>query len=292
MTLHLRRLAALPLPLALVAAFATGCCHLPYIYFANGVVESSAEETNAKGPTLDIVVDAKRLATVKRVAVVPFRDLSYRDDEPLAVFPDQLLSGIVTWNHDSAGELFAEHFEEVLLTSGAVEVVERSRLKAVFDEKALQAAGVVSDAMLPDVVAGSAGADAVLVGTITQGTLYRPDRAEVVGSQMLGVSVRLIDTRDGRILAAGRDFMMDAERIPEPQRLMRTIAERVLKPLTDALSAAHKANPDVEMPEREDYMAPPAPAVPSSDEPALPPAASKDVDQEQVGVTKPAPQAH
>ena len=44
-----------------MATLVTGCCHLPYIYVANSTVEASAEETNAKGPTMDVVATAERL---------------------------------------------------------------------------------------------------------------------------------------------------------------------------------------------------------------------------------------
>ena len=237
---------ALVLPLSLCAA-----CAWPVIAMSRSVLQARAAEVNAGGPSLDVAAPVQ-LATVRRVAVMEFRDLSFRDDKDV-VYPDHPLEGRMLYNHPAAGLIFAEHFEEQLLKGGVVEVAERGRMAAVLHEQALQQTGV-TDGPLPEIVAGTAGADAVLLGTITQGLVYQPNDPAVPYFTTFAVHVRLVDTRDGRILAFGHDTILDVAQLPDVQATIRAVAQRLGTALGDAIADARRAHPRAQAPEREEYM--------------------------------------
>ncbi|MGA1354996.1 MAG: hypothetical protein ACO32I_09515, partial [Candidatus Limnocylindrus sp.] len=124
-----------------VVTLPLGGCSLAYVLAAERAVDERARSIEEKSPVFEVVAP-EALATVRRVAVVDFRDISYRENGYTEVYPGTPMQGRLIWNHDAASLMLAEHFENQLLTSRAVEVVERSRLTMVLDEQALQASGI------------------------------------------------------------------------------------------------------------------------------------------------------
>lgn len=250
---------------ALFLCGATGCS-VPYGIFSARLMEERAREMDAS-PALLEVVAPESLASVKRIAVVEFRDISYREGGTAPIFTGSPLEGRVLWNHDSAGLIVAEHFEEQLLRTRTVEVVERSRLALVLEEQALQQSGVTGEP-LPEVLAGTAGADAVLLGTITTGAIYQPNDPNIPSAASFAVTIRLVDTRDGRILAFGRESLLrSAPLMPEIQEVLSTLAARLVERLADQIREARRAHPNARPPSREDYMLPRTTPSPSSGTP-------------------------
>ena len=102
----------------------------------------------------DFVLDAQRCGQVHRVAVLPFSDGPGTD-------------GV------NSGNSMAGFVLDRLIQGNRLEVVERSRLKAIMAELDLQAADLV-DPRTAAKVGKLAGVDAVVTGSVSQ---YNYDRA-------------------------------------------------------------------------------------------------------------------
>lgn len=127
----------------------------------------------------------ERCASVQRVAVAPFTD----GPGSLAVGSGNAVVGLVT---------------EELHRTGRYEIVERSRLREIMDELDLQTADLVNPATAAK-VGKLAGVDAIMTGSVTQydrdtGFIAVPYVSTSTSKYLVGVSVRLIDVKDGQII--------------------------------------------------------------------------------------------
>ncbi|MFH1809146.1 MAG: CsgG/HfaB family protein [Pseudomonadota bacterium] len=247
-------------PSILMLALTSSACMAGLV---NEEFRRMADEIKARPPQLE-VLDMSQLASVKRVAVMPFRNLAFGTEGPMEVYRgDGLMAGRVFFAHNGIEELIAERFEELLLKDRAVEVVERCRIAAVLHEQELAQSGVVKSEMMPEMVAASAGADAVLLGTITMEMIYMPDSPDLMSMGMFAIHVRLVDARDGKILAFGRDSFSNVERNINDEQMISELSARLAASLSAAIAEAHKTYPEAVRPAAMPYMQAPV-AVPET----------------------------
>jgi TolB-like protein len=141
------------------------------------------ESTNVK------LTHEKELSTLHRVAVVPLIDAPKSPD-----------SGQIVVN-----AIIAEIYQCPGLT-----VVERSRLKAIMDERSLQTSQL-QDTSVATEIGKIAGADAVILGEVTQyeaqeeyshGAVYVVSAGETKHKHRVGISLRMVDVKTGEVLYA------------------------------------------------------------------------------------------
>src|SRR4051812_23742803 len=95
-------------PFVLLSAALSGC----FAGFVRDEQLRIAATTTLKEPTIE-VLDAAGLAGVKRVAVLPFRNLAWDPGNGLDVWKDDAyLKGRVFGGHKGLPDLFAERVEE------------------------------------------------------------------------------------------------------------------------------------------------------------------------------------
>ncbi|MEW5848710.1 MAG: CsgG/HfaB family protein [Myxococcota bacterium] len=246
---------------AAVAVVGLAGCSFLTIPPSNMMMSQSMREADARGAVVE-VVRPEQLATVRTLAVPPFRDSSWTPGNELEVFrDDSAMRGRMFFPHRAAGEQIAERFEEYFLATKVVDVVERSRLAAVLQEQALGPTDGTKGGqeMLPEVSAGLAGADAVLLGSTTSAFHYVGDRPGVYQMAQIGVHVRLVDKRSGQILAWGEDTAAEASAYVDDQDLITRLATRLTRKVADAILAARKQFPQQAAPERAPHMMPSPP---------------------------------
>jgi hypothetical protein len=138
----------------------------------------------------DLVMDVQRCSQVQRVAVLPFAD----GPGPNAINSGNAVAGFVL---------------DCLVQGGRYQLVERSRLKAIMDERELQAADLIDPATAAE-VGKAAGVDAVITGSVSQ---YDYDKTTVYiyivpvtsWKYCVGATVRIIDVNDGTIIYANSE---------------------------------------------------------------------------------------
>ncbi len=217
--------------LALSLAVSSSACVSSII---NSHLEEEVAATDAQQPSIEVLFP-RELAAVRRVAVLPFENDAWHTKEPLEVYRgDSHMKGRVFSSHTEVGKLLAERFEESLLKAHVLEVVERSRLASVLNEQALQQK--LSPSKYPEMVAAGAGADAVLLGTVTMDMTYLPDDPEILSLGMFAVHMRLVDTHTGRILLFGRDTLGMTASIVNDEVIVSRLSERLAKNLSDVVA--------------------------------------------------------
>jgi curli biogenesis system outer membrane secretion channel CsgG len=138
----------------------------------------------------DLVMDVQRCSEVQRLAVLPFAD----GPGPSGLNSGSAVAGFVL---------------DCLVQGGRYQLVERSRLKAIMDERELQAADLIDPATAAE-VGKAAGVDAVITGSVSQ---YDSDKTVVyihiipviTRSYRVGATVRIIDVNDGMIIYANSE---------------------------------------------------------------------------------------
>jgi curli biogenesis system outer membrane secretion channel CsgG len=246
-------------------------CSTTLAVAVNNQIDANMKALNDSPPQIEIL-DAGQLATVRTIAVVPFRDISWKEDTVFDVFRDHsVMAGRMMMSWPGAGALAAEQFENAFLAHRTLEVLQRTRMARVMDEVALR--GLTGE-VLPEVLAGIAGADAVLLGSVTTAYMYRSDTPEVKALAVFGVNLRLVDTRNGKILAFGRDVVGTSDFYVEYSQLVAESANRLAGRISKEIRAAQKSHPTAKAPEREDHLKGLAPAEPApAPTPAAPPRA-------------------
>lgn len=224
-------------------------------FVANSMQSSYSKELRATPPEI-IVIEEHQLASVNRIAVMPFENLLSDDD--VITFPfmkkDWGVSGAIIFTNKRAGYIISEFIEEDLLRLRVVDVVERSRLKFVIQEQSILQSGLGGE-IIPEIAGATAGADAILVGVIVTGAVYLPDRSMVKHSSRLYIKARLIDARNGKILMTLNDRQTRISYNPDEIYLVyNDISERVASSLTDTIKLARDANPNAKPPEKADFL--------------------------------------
>jgi len=198
----------------------------------------------------------QQLATIKRIAVMPLENLF--GDERIALIKmwpkDLALSGVMFASNEKTGRIISEYIEEHILELGTVDVVERSRLNLVLKEQSLMQSGLGGN-NIPEIVAATAGADAILLGAIVVGASYMPDRASIMTSYRLHIKVRLVDTRNGKVLLAISDRQHFASLNPDDVvELNDFIAQRVAKSISESIKQAREKYPNAKPPTGATYL--------------------------------------
>jgi len=235
-----------------------GCSMLlsPITPFMANSMQAKHSQLLKKTPPQVSVIEKYQLATVDRIAVMPFENL-FGDDKVTHIpfFPkDWGVSGTLYLSNKRNGILLSEYIEEGFLKLKVVDVVERSRLKYVLQEQALFQTGIAKEA-IPEVVAATAGADAILVGVIFIGAVYFPDRSLTKHSARLGIKARLIDTRNGRILMTLSDLQTRTSYNPDDiHTIYDDISNRAASSISEVIKNAREANPNAKPPVKADFL--------------------------------------
>jgi curli biogenesis system outer membrane secretion channel CsgG len=218
---------------------------------ANGEIEKNIDQLNEEPPALEVLVP-DQLATVKKVAVIPFRDISWREEPTFEVFKgDGLMEGQMSMGYPQMGDMAAEHFENALLSTRTVDVLERSRMHLVLDESA---AKISMGEALPEIAAGLAGADAVILGSITTAYMYRSNTPQVISVVVFGITLRVVDARDGRILAYASDVVGQSGIYLEFSSFVAQSTRRLAGILADEIKKARRKHPEARAPQRPEHM--------------------------------------
>jgi len=203
-----------------------------------------------------MILIPQQLATINRIAVMPLDNL-FGDEQikQIKMWPKDLaVSGVMFASNKDTGRIISEYIEEHLLERGAVDVVERSRLNLVLKEQSLMQSGLGGD-YIPEIVAATAGADAILLGAIVVGAMYMPDRSSIMTSYRLHIKVRLVDTRNGKVLLAISDRQHFASLNPDDiVELNDFMAQRVAKFISDSIKHARKKYPNAKPPTGATYL--------------------------------------
>ncbi len=227
----------------------------PITSFMANSTQSKHAQLVRNTPPYVIVIEKYQLATVNRIAVMPFENLFLDEKVTIPFFPkDWGVSGTLLLSNKRSGQMLSEYIEEGLLKLRVVDVVERSRLKFVVQEQALLQSGLVGET-IPEVVGATAGADAIIVGVIIIGAVYFPDRSLAKHSARLCIKARLIDTRNGRILMTLSDRQTRISYNPDDIFLIYDdISNRAASSISDVIVSAREANPNATPPERADFI--------------------------------------
>lgn len=169
------------------------------------------------GPETSNIRYQERLATVKKVAVLPFVDA-----------PGDQAKG--------SGSIVVNAVVRALLQCEDIQVIERSRIRSVIDERKFQRAQL-SDPSVASKIGKLAGADLVFLGEVTQ---YEAQQeyghvgvSVITGggterTHRVGLSVRAVDVKDGRIIYAELGQGVDKKGYSQAAKLA---ADEVLRPL-------------------------------------------------------------
>ena len=222
---------------------------------ANYMLSNHSKHLQAIEPKTMILIP-QQLATIKRIAVMPLENLF--GDERIALIKmwpkDLAVSGVMFASNKKTGRIISEYIEENLLELGTIDVVERSRLNLVLKEQSLMQSGLGGD-YIPEIVAATAGADAILLGAIVVGAMYMPDRSSIMTSYRLHIKVRLVDTRNGKVLLAISDRQHFASLNPDDVvELNDFTAQRVAKFISDSIKHARKKFPNATPPTGATYL--------------------------------------
>ena len=140
---------------------------------ANYMLSNHSKHLQAIEPKTMILIP-QQLATIKRIAVMPLENLF--GDERIALIKmwpkDLAVSGVMFASNKKTGRIISEYIEENLLELGTIDVVERSRLNLVLKEQSLMQSGLGGD-YIPEIVAATAGADAIFPEAIMELDQYR-----------------------------------------------------------------------------------------------------------------------
>lgn len=235
-----------------------GCSFLmsPFTpFYANHVVSDQADLFRETPPQIT-VIESYQLATVNRIAIMPLECL-FKDERLVSApaYPkDWALSGIVFPPNDDIGRVVSEYIEEEFLKIQTVDVVERSRLKYIFQEQAILQEGF-AEGPIPEIIGATAGAEAVLVGAIVGGGIYMPNKMPVKMSVFLPIKARLIDTRNGKILLTLSDTQSRISYNPSELYLVHSdISIRAASSISEAIASAREANPNAKPPEKAEFL--------------------------------------
>ena len=224
---------------------------------ANDMATKESKALRAKEPKTKVLLP-KQIATVKRVAVMPFENL-FEDDKVnnVRIFPkDYVLSGTFYPTSKNTGRIVSEIIEEKLLELRIVDVVERSRLSLILKEQNLMQSGVGGD-VIPEIVAATAGAEAILLGSIVAGGLFIPDRFPIKFAGKIYLKARLVDTRNGKILLTVSDNQTYVSNLPTGLVVMVDhISKRIVDSIGAAFHDSRKNYPDAKPPTRIDFLKP------------------------------------
>ena len=167
-------------------------------------------------PTSDLRYQ-DRLATVNKIAVLPFVDA-----------PGDHAKG--------SGNIVVNAVVRALLQCEGIQVIERSRIKSVIDERKFQRAQL-SDPSVASQIGKLAGAGLVFLGEVTQYeaqqeyghvAVYVVSGGATERTHRVGLSVRAVDVSDGRIVYAELGQGVDKKGYSQAAK---AAAEEVLKPL-------------------------------------------------------------
>jgi len=224
-------------------------------FMANSLQSKHSKKLRETPPEI-IVIENYQLASVKKIAVMPFENL-ISDDKVITIpfFPkDWGVSGAIVLSNKRAGHVLSEFIEEGFLKLRVVDVVERSRLKFVIQEQAILQSGLGGE-IIPEIAGATAGADAILVGAIVTGAIYFPDRSMVKHSSRLYVKTRLIDARNGKILMTLTDRQSRISYNPDEVYLIYDdISKRVADSICETIKIAREANPNAKPPEKAEFL--------------------------------------
>lgn len=226
-----RRLVRLIVAASLLT-LASGCAAV-----VSGMMDQVIRQHNADGPTFFVPQPAV-LAKVHKIVVPDFRvRYASGQKDAITVYAGSPGEGKLWQAAPEFGSVVAEFLEEALLRLPGIDVLERNQLKHLLAEQHMQMSGLVD---APTLTSGQLdGADAILLGTLTQGQLYSPRDPLIPSLLVFGLHVRLLDLRTGRILMVYRDRQMASGTFPDLDRLLDRLANR----FTERLQAARQPEP-------------------------------------------------
>jgi hypothetical protein len=211
--------------IALAALAAPGCA----AYFQGKAFEEMAAQLDREGSDV-YVHDLAKLKQVKKVIIPDFRVIFPTTIHGLfKVFDGSAHEGILFVGDQGMGTLIAEQFEEELLRTRKIEVLERNQLQRILNEMNLQINGFIDN---PGFQPGKfAGADAAILGTITSSMYYMPDDPMLQGFESVSFRLRVIDLRTGAILMLYRDRRLVHGQNVDEDALLREFAKRFVEAL-------------------------------------------------------------
>jgi hypothetical protein len=195
--------------------------------------ESGLMKTSARfnEDAQDVYVhDAARLKGIKKVIVPDFRVLFPSDmGGAVKAFEGTAVQGTTFMGGQGLGVILAEHFEEEILKTRRLEVLERNQLQRILNEMNLQMNGFIDN---PNFQPGKlAGADTAILGTVTTSMYYMPNDPTLLTMHVLSFRVRVIDLRTGAIMMLYRDKQMTVGRTLEQEAIFRRFAVRFVEAL-------------------------------------------------------------
>jgi len=224
---------------------------------ANMMVTKQSKMLKSTKPKMTVLLP-QQIASVKRIAVMPFENL-FEDAKITEIHiytKDVALSGTGYPTNKNSGRILGEVVEEKLLEIGTVDIVERSRLNLILKEQSLMQSGIGGDAT-PEIVAATAGAEAILLGSIIAGSLFVPDRFPLKFGYNFYIKARLIDTRNGKIMLTISDNQLFVSSLPSGLvEIIDHISKRIADSISAALIDSRKKYPDAKPPTRPDYLNP------------------------------------
>ncbi|MBI5526891.1 MAG: hypothetical protein HY897_11205 [Deltaproteobacteria bacterium] len=175
--------------------------------------------------------DPARLKGIKKVIVPDFRVIFPSDmGGAIKAFEGTALQGTTFMGGQGLGVILAEHFEEEILRTRRLEVLERNQLQRILNEMNLQMNGFIDN---PNFQPGKlAGADTAILGTVTTSMYYMPNDPALLTMHVLSFRVRVIDLKTGAIILLYRDKQMSVGRTLEQEAIYRRLALRFVEALT------------------------------------------------------------
>jgi len=226
---------------------------------ANIMVAKQNKILRSTKPKMTVLLP-QQIATVKRMAVMSFENL-FEDEniKEIRFLPkDIALSGTMYPTNKNGGRIVSEVIEEKLLELGTVDIVERSRLNLILKEQSLMQSGIGGD-VIPEIVAATAGAEAILLGSIIAGGLFIPDKFPLKFGGNLYIKTRLVDTRNGRILLTISDNQGYVSSTPSGLvEMVDHISKRIVDSINAAFIDSRKKYPAAKPPTGADYLTPPS----------------------------------
>ena len=215
-----------PTLLALAAVpLCTGCA----AYFQTEALDNMAKRFNDSGSDL-YIHDLARLKQTKKIIVPDFRVIFPTDMKgAFKTFEGTSYEGTTFIGDAGLGIILAEHFEEELIKSRTIEVLERNQLQRILNELNLQMNGFIDS---PNFQPGKlAGADTAILGTVTSSMYFMPNNPMLQTMHIVSFRLRVIDLKTGNILMLYRDKHMTHGEFIDEEKVFREFAVRFVETL-------------------------------------------------------------